>query len=105
MEHRRASKWAAALIAVVALAGCTSGNGTATPTTAPTTTGVPATPVSIPARTSAIGPTAAADLAPEPKEVAYGPDPMNKMDVYATAGDSLGTIMYIHGGGWSGGSM
>jgi acetyl esterase/lipase len=26
------------------------------------------------------------------------------MDVYATSGDSLGTIMYIHGGGWNGGS-
>jgi acetyl esterase/lipase len=60
--------------------------------------------VAVPARTGDIGPTAAAQLAPDPVEVAYGPDPMHRMDVYATAGDSLGTIMYIHGGGWNGGS-
>ena len=61
-------------------------------------------PVTVPARTGDIGPTAAAELAPIPVEVAYGPDPMHRMDVYATSGDSLGTIMYIHGGGWNGGS-
>lgn len=61
-------------------------------------------PESVPPRTGDIGPTEAAQLAPEPVEVAYGPDPMNVMDVYATSGDSLGTIMYVHGGGWSGGS-
>jgi acetyl esterase/lipase len=60
--------------------------------------------VAVPARTGDIGPTAAAQLAPDPVVVAYGPDPMHRMDVYASAGDSLGTIMYIHGGGWNGGS-
>ena len=60
--------------------------------------------MTVPARTSEIGPTAAAELAPVPVEVAYGSDPMQRMDVYATSGDSLGTIMYIHGGGWNGGS-
>jgi acetyl esterase/lipase len=61
-------------------------------------------PASVPTRTGDIGPTAAAELAPEPVEVAYGPHPLNSLDVYATAGDSLGTIMYVHGGGWTGGS-
>jgi acetyl esterase/lipase len=61
-------------------------------------------PVSVPPRTGDIGPTAAAQLAPVPVEVAYGPDTLQRMDVYASSGDSLGTIMYIHGGGWNGGS-
>jgi len=97
---------------VIALAGCASDEAAtpATTTSVPSSTSSPppttsaAVPVTVPARTSEIGPTAAADLAPEPKEVAYGPDPQHRMDVYATSGDSLGTIMYIHGGGWNGGS-
>jgi acetyl esterase/lipase len=101
---------AVGLTALLALAGCSSDDGgraaiaTTTTAPAPTTTTAPAVPVSIPARTSEIGPTAAAELAPTPVEVAYGPDPMQKMNVYATSGESLGTIMYIHGGGWNGGS-
>jgi acetyl esterase/lipase len=111
MVHFRAWTWAAGLTALVALAGCakSEGGGRATPTTtsttaAPTTTTAAAAPVTVPARTSEIGPTAAAELAPVPTEAAYGSDPMQRMDVYATSGDSLGTIMYIHGGGWHGGS-
>jgi len=100
--------WFAALAALVALAGCAS-DDTATPSTTTaasttTTTTTPVLPVTVPARTSDIGPTKAAELAPDPVEVAYGPDPLQQMDVYATSGDALGTIMYIHGGGWNGGS-
>jgi acetyl esterase/lipase len=99
MGPRRAWATAVGSTALIALAACSSSTstGTATSTTA-------AVPIAVPARTGDIGPTAAAELAPTPVEVAYGPDPMNKMDVYATKGDSLGTIMYIHGGGWNGGS-
>jgi acetyl esterase/lipase len=116
MERSRGWIWAAgvaALIGLIALAGCSSGGGapTVTPTsvTAPPPSAVPPStsavvPVTVPARTGDIGPTAAAELAPVPKVVAYGPDPMHRMDVYATSGESLGTIMYIHGGGWNGGS-
>ena len=77
----------------------------ATSTSPSTSTSTPAAvPVTVPPRTGDIGPTAAVELAPEPVEVAYGPDPMQKMDVYATKGEALGTIMYVHGGGWNGGS-
>jgi acetyl esterase/lipase len=96
---------AAGLAALVALTGCGSDGGTST---AASTTIAPSTtvraPVAVPARTGDIGPTAAAQLAPDPVVVSYGPDPMHRMDVYASSGDSLGTIMYIHGGGWNGGS-
>ena len=96
----RSGGWAWAAIALlVTLAGCATDGGART--TAPTSA---ALPVTVPARTSDIGPTAAAELAPVPVEIAYGPDPMHRLDVYATSGDSLGTIMYIHGGGWNGGS-
>jgi len=106
MRHRLRA-WIAAVAALIAVPGCTSGGGTGT--APPTSTVPPSTtpavqPVNVPARTGDIGPTAAAELAPVPVVVAYGPDPMNRMDVYATSGDSLGTIMYIHGGGWNGGS-
>jgi acetyl esterase/lipase len=112
MDRSRGA-WVAGLIALVALAGCASDSGarTAAPTsTAVTSTSAPVpptsvvVPVKVPARTGDIGPTKAAELAPVPKEVAYGADPMQRMDVYATSGDSLGTIMYVHGGGWNGGS-
>ncbi len=100
LERRRrggvAAVVVAAAFALVAGACGSEGGVSSTVVTTP--------PESVPARTGDIGPTEAAKLAPEPVEVAYGPDPMNVMDVYAASGDSVGTIMYVHGGGWSGGS-
>src|SRR5689334_7571027 len=112
MERSWAWEWAAGVSTLVVLAGCASDNGasSAAPTTTAattTTTSAPPSavrPVAVPARTGDIGPTKAAELAPVPAVVAYGPDPMQRMDVYASSGDSLGTIMYVHGGGWNGGS-
>ena len=107
MQHSRTWACIAGLTTLLALAGCASGKGAApaTSTSPSTSTSTPAAvPVTVPPRTGDIGPTAAAELAPEPVEVAYGPDPMQKMDVYATKGEALGTIMYVHGGGWNGGS-
>jgi acetyl esterase/lipase len=70
-----------------------------------TTTTVPPVPVSVPYRPSEIGQGGtAASLVPPHVEVAYGSDPQQKMNVYASAGESVGTIMYIHGGGWNGSS-
>src|SRR5690242_19066748 len=100
MRRRRSWGSVAGVAALIVAAGCSSGGGTGT--ALPTTTVPPSTtpavqPVKVPARTGDIGPTAAAELAPVPVVVAYGPDPMHRMDVYATTGDSLGTIMYVHG--------
>jgi arylformamidase len=33
-------------------------------------------------------------------DVAYGPDPMQKLDIYRAQGDSQALLMYIHGGYW-----
>jgi acetyl esterase/lipase len=60
--------------------------------------------VKVPSRTGDIPPSAALDLVPAPVEVAYGADPMQRMNVYASSGESLGTILFIHGGGWKAGS-
>ena len=33
-------------------------------------------------------------------DVAYGPDPMQKLDIYRAQGESQALLMYIHGGYW-----
>lgn len=43
--------------------------------------------------------------APTPKVVSYGSDPNQSLEVFQSSGDSQGTIVYIHGGAWEGGSM
>jgi acetyl esterase/lipase len=103
---------ALAVLVVLAASACGDSGGdaaiTGTPapsTTTSTTTTVPPTPVSVPDRPSELGQgEIAKGLVQEPVEVAYGSDPLQKMDVYASAGDTVGTIMYIHGGGWNGSS-
>ena len=101
---------AVALISFLALlvAACGS-NGSSTTTTSqsasPSSTLVPNTPVSVPAWTP---PVQATDLMPDastPKVVSYGSDPNQNLEVFQSSGDAQGTIVYIHGGAWEGGSM
>ena len=40
-----------------------------------------------------------------PKVVSYGSDPNQNLEVFQSSGDAQGTIVYIHGGAWEGGSM
>ena len=40
-----------------------------------------------------------------PKVVSYGSDPNQSLEVFQSSGDAQGTIVYIHGGAWEGGSM
>ncbi|MTA87519.1 MAG: hypothetical protein F2549_00695, partial [Actinobacteria bacterium] len=50
----------------------------------------------------------ATDLMPDastPKVVSYGSDPNQNLEVFQSSGDAQGTIVYIHGGAWEGGSM
>ena len=38
------------------------------------------------------------------KEISYGPDPANKLDVFSPVGESQGVVVFIHGGWWCKGS-
>jgi acetyl esterase/lipase len=82
-----------------------SSSGTTSQSSSPSSTLVPNTPVSVPAWTP---PVQATDLMTDesaPKLVSYGSDPNQNLEVFQSAGDSQGTIVYIHGGAWEGGSM
>ena len=100
IDRRRSSVTcpvALGLAALVLLAGCGGSEGSSSDDGG-------GTPVTVADRPSQVGPTADEDVASEPVEVAYGPDPLQKMDVYASTGDALGTIIDVHGGAWTGGS-
>lgn len=46
----------------------------------------------------------AADVAPWTKDIAYGPDPSQALDIYRPdTGGPVPVVLYIHGGGWWGG--
>lgn len=99
-----------ALIALL-LVGCGSkkadSSSTSTSSTTRTSGGstTPNTPVSVPAWTP---PVQATDLmvdASTPQIVSYGSDSNQNLEVFQSAGDPQGTIVYIHGGAWEGGSM
>jgi acetyl esterase/lipase len=101
---RRRRVVAVGWLVLAASIGAACGDDDDGSTAATTTTAAP-TAVSVPYRPSSV-PTdgTAAQLVATPVEVAYGDDPLQKMNVYAADGDTLGTIMYIHGGGWNGSS-
>lgn len=101
------------VVAVVAMAvsmgsvaGCRSGGDGSSPTPGGTVAAAAAAAVTVVDRPSGSEPTAHAPAAAAPTEVAYGPDPMQTMDVYVSASGEprRGTILYIHGGAWTGGS-
>ncbi len=51
-----------------------------------------------------VNPSAEVVIARQSLDVAYGPDAAQLLDVYAPAGTTRGTIVYLHSGGWTGGS-
>jgi acetyl esterase/lipase len=98
---RRARHLAAVAVALLALVGCGGSEGAEDP--APVV-GEPGTPVTVTGDGSVVGPSGEAEALGEPVEVAYGPDPLQTMDVHTSDGGTLGTIVYVHGGAWVGGS-
>ena len=96
------------LAAAAALfAGCgakTADNGATTSTTAQSSTAPANTPVSVPAWTPPISSTSLMVDASTPEVVSYGSDPAQTLEVFQSSGDPMGTIIYIHGGAWEGGS-
>ena len=90
-------------------ASCSSKSSSSTSTTSgpvsSSSTTVPNTPVSVPAWTPPVQATDLMPDAPTPKVVSYGSDPNQSLEVFQSSGDSQGTIVYIHGGAWEGGSM
>lgn len=106
-------KFATAGIALLALtvfaSACSSksSESTTTTTAGATTTSraVPNTPVSVPAWTPPVQATDLMTDASTPTVVSYGSDPNQNLEVFQSSGDPQGTIVYIHGGAWYGGSM
>ena len=105
-RHTRASlagfALAASMIAALTLGACSSSAGNNASSS--TTTAGPHTPVSVPAWNPPVVASDEVANASTPQIVAYGPDPAQTMEVFQSSGDPMGTIIYIHGGGWSGGS-
>jgi acetyl esterase/lipase len=94
------------LALVVAACGSNGSSTTATSQSAsPSSTLVPNTPVSVPAWTPPVQATDLMTDASTPKVVSYGSDPNQSLEVFQSSGDAQGTIVYIHGGAWEGGSM
>jgi acetyl esterase/lipase len=90
------------MIAALTLGACSSSAGNNASSS--TTTAGPHTPVSVPAWNPPVVASDEVANASTPQIVAYGPDPAQTMEVFQSSGDPMGTIIYIHGGGWSGGS-
>ncbi len=89
------------LLGALALGACSSNSSDASSST---TTAASHTPVSVPAWDPPVTASSEIANASTPQIVAYGPDPAQTMEVFQSSGDPMGTIIYIHGGGWSGGS-
>lgn len=92
---------AVTVLAVVTITACSSSTKDATSTT---TTAAVNTPVSVPAWDPPVVASEEVANAPTPRVVSYGPDPQQTMELFESSGDDMGTIIFIHGGGWSGGS-
>ena len=112
MRSTGGRKFALAGIALLALtvfaSACSSKSSESTTTTLGATTtsrAVPNTPVSVPAWTPPVQATDLTTDASTPTVVSYGSDPNQNLEVFQSSGDPQGTIVYIHGGAWYGGSM
>lgn len=92
---------AAMLLGFVSLAACSAGSGSSSDSGSGSASH---TPVSVPAWNPPVTASTEVANASTPQIVAYGPDPAQTMEVFQSSGDPMGTIIYIHGGGWSGGS-
>lgn len=95
------------LVLVVACSskGSSSSSTTAGSASSQSSTAVPTTPVSVPAWTPPVQATDLMTDASTPTVVSYGSDPNQNLEVFQSSGDPQGTIVYIHGGAWEGGSM
>ena len=113
LRSRRARLTALVLAssALLLVAACSSKSSSSTSTTSPSgsnassTTLVAPTPVSVPAWTPPVQATDLMSDASVPKVVSYGSDSNQTLEVFQSSGDAQGTIVYIHGGAWEGGSM
>ncbi|MEX1218647.1 MAG: alpha/beta hydrolase [Acidimicrobiales bacterium] len=93
------------LLLFAAACGSKSSSTSTSQSSSPPTTLAPTTPVSVPAWTPLVQATDLMADEPAPKVVLYGSDPSQSLEVFQSAGDGQGTIVYIHGGAWEGGSM
>jgi acetyl esterase/lipase len=92
-----------ALVLVVASAVACGSDGTASAPTTPWSNVAGSSPVLVDDASAEDG-DGLGEGASEPVELSYGPDPRHTMDVHRSVGDSKGTIVYVHGGAWVGGS-
>lgn len=112
LTSRRGRILATALLssALLIVTACGSKSSSSTSTTsrsassAPSSTLVPNAPVAVPAWTPPVQATDLMADASTPKVVSYGSDPNQNLEVFQSSGDPQGTIVYIHGGAWEGGS-
>jgi len=108
----RTTRLALALAAVVlgvgalVLVACGSKHSDASSTTTTTSTTSTSinTPVSVPTWTPPDPSSQVVAAVPNPVTVQYGTDPGDTMEVWQSSGAPAGTIIYVHGGGWTGGS-
>ena len=88
-------------IAALTVAGCASSMNDASSSTSAAGSH---TPVSVPAWDPPVVASQEVANASTPQIISYGPDAAQTMEVFQSSGDPMGTIIFIHGGGWSGGS-
>jgi pimeloyl-ACP methyl ester carboxylesterase len=65
---------------------------------------MPACLVSDPAPSEIVEPHYGGEWLPDVSGVAYGPEPFQLLDVYRARATPVGTIIFIHGGGFTGGT-
>jgi len=86
---------------VFAACGSKGSDSGSTSTTTPTSVN---TPVSVPTWTPPDPSSQVVAAVPAPTVVQYGTDPGDTMEVWQSSGSPAGTLIYIHGGGWTSGS-
>lgn len=89
------------VFASIVLSACGSSTKNASSST---TSAGPHTPVSVPTWNPPVVASNEVANASTPQIVSYGSDPAQTMEVFQSSGDPMGTMIYIHGGGWYGGS-
>lgn len=94
---------AALVLGSFALVGCESegSDDESAPTTTPTSVN---TPVSVPTWTPPDPSSQVVTTVPAPFVVQYGTDPADTLEVWGSSHSPAGTLIYIHGGGWTSGS-
>lgn len=92
-------------VGALALVACSkASSSSSSPTTTSTTSTTVNTPVSVPAWTPPVASSSLAADSPQPTTYQYGADQNDTLEVFQSSGDPEGTLIYIHGGGWTAGS-